>query len=105
MVKDQAGSDKSIVIGTGGSFCSYARGTKLRDELDGHLAAFAAQGVIRPQRDRGIPRQEWDKAIDERLAMCNLILLLVSMDCSKLGPLGRGLATAIRRAPGAATPA
>jgi len=82
-------------------FYSYAHeDEKLRDELDGHLALLRRKGVIRPWHDRGIvPGQEWDKTIDEQLAMADLILLLVSMDFLNSDYIwGKELATAIERA-------
>ncbi len=63
-------------------FYSYShRDEDLRDELEKHLVLLQRTGLIRSWHDRRIsPGAEWKGTIDRRLAIADIVLLLVSAD-------------------------
>ncbi len=63
-------------------FFSYAhKDTRLRDQLETHLALLKREGIITGWHDRKIlAGQEWAGQIDEHLNTAHIILLLVSAD-------------------------
>lgn len=71
-----------VVMGVNSVFISYShKDEALRDELETHLKLLSRQGFISTWHDRKIlPGAEWDKEIDRRLEVANVILLLVSAD-------------------------
>jgi hypothetical protein len=63
-------------------FYSYShKDEKLREELEKHLSALEAQGVIKGWHDRQITAgEERKKQIDQRLMTAQIILLMISAD-------------------------
>jgi hypothetical protein len=61
-------------------FCSYShRDDRWKQRLDEHFSLLRREGIVDYWHDRRIgPRDEWERAIDERLAECDIVLLLVS---------------------------
>ena len=67
-------------------FISYAHEDEdMKKELDKHLIMLKRSGKIEAWNDRGIlAGDEWDQSIKNELANAEIILLLISVDCTNL---------------------